>query len=115
MWMIGARPAIGYSCTIANDGDATSARIRAELRGDGAGEKRLARAEVADEVDDGIGRERARDLAARGGGFGFVAAEIGLRHPRIVGWRYTPLQQVDAAVNVRNGGGGIIHVSAVSR
>src|SRR5690349_768765 len=79
-------------------------RIRAKLRGDGADEKRLARAEVANEMHDGVAGERARDLAPRGRGFGFITAEIRLRHPRIVGWSYTSLPTGGCGGrNVRNG------------
>src|SRR5688572_14477984 len=50
-------------------------RIGAQLRGDGPCEKGLARAEVADEMNDGVGWEGAGDLATGGVGFGF-----GCRH-----------------------------------
>ena len=60
MWMIGAPFAIGYSWTIANDGDATSRGSAPSSVGDRAGQERLARAEVADEMDDGVFRQRLR-------------------------------------------------------
>src|SRR5205085_8772444 len=59
------------------------ARIGAELGGNGAREKCLSGAEVADEMDGGIARQDARDLAAGGDGFRFVAAKE-LFHNRII-------------------------------
>src|ERR1051325_8532170 len=52
------------------------ARIGAKLRGDGAREKGLPRAEVADEMYDGVARQRAGDLAAGRGRRSFVGAEV---------------------------------------
>src|SRR5262249_11332318 len=43
--------------------------VGAELRGDGAGQERLAAAEVSDEVDDGVRSQGAGDLPPGGGGF----------------------------------------------
>src|SRR5205085_3821826 len=76
-------------------------RVRAELRGDGTDEERLPSAEITDQVNDGIGRQRARDLAPGGGGVRLIATEIRPRHPGIVGWRYTPLTTVDGAAGCR--------------
>ena len=81
MWMIGGPPARRVLVHDRERRRRDFARIGAELRGDGAREERLARAEVADEVDDGIGIERARDLAAGGGCLVLVTADV-RRHVR---------------------------------
>src|SRR6185503_14691053 len=57
-------------------------RISAELRGDRARQKRFARAEVTGEVDNGVGREEAGDLATGRFALPLGASDPGFHRPR---------------------------------